>query len=63
MIDEIKAYRLKCDGCGIFYEEEEGYYSIFANDEQIQEVLDWVWIEKDNKHYCPNCIPNEEAEK
>lgn len=62
MIEEIKAYRLKCDGCGELYDEygeEDGHYSILANDDQIQDVLDWSWVEIDNKHYCPNCIPND----
>jgi hypothetical protein len=62
MIKEIKAYQLVCDECGTVYQEFD--FTIFDDIGIVGEAIDcWGWIEKDNKHYCPNCVDFAEYER
>lgn len=54
-------YGVKCDKCGIQYEEGE-YSYWWAEYESIESAKDEGWIEKDDKHYCQDCHEVEDEE-
>lgn len=61
MFEEIKAYRLRCDGCGQYLnlgEADEG--TIFDSTENAwlwatEDYYDENWEEIEGKHYCYGC--------
>jgi len=55
MLDEIKAYRIKCDTCGEWLEEDTTGFSIFVSEGDAGEAGEtngWKEVEETGEWFC-----------
>lgn len=56
MINKLKMYGIKCDGCGKqFIDESTGWMGFTEKDQISDAAQDCGWKYKDNKDFCPDC--------
>ena len=54
----VSGTKLKCDKCGEYYETDEGgnFVPGDTTGDDIEDcAFDEGWVERNGKHYCPNC--------
>lgn len=56
MIKEVTMYTVICDNCGHDVNKDAEYSAWNDRDYAVECALESDWIEKDDKHYCPECF-------
>jgi hypothetical protein len=54
-------YAVKCDRCGETHQNYDDTQFWSEPGTAIEQAYDSEWIEKDGKHYCPNCFVIDEV--
>ncbi len=62
MQEEFKGFLIRCDGCGLYLENDEGGSIVGQADEVADTCEAYGWADHGATHYCPECAATLEAD-